>query len=133
MSQINNALPDEGTDGAPYVSIGNSIDATLEETQKKLADLTSTAERMNTIITESKYSRIRQRVRNHSISLVAVFAVTACLLAANLYLIHSVVEMNKNFSDVAFQIEVRQQRILNQIDYLGGVSPLQPGNRLCMP
>lgn len=116
-----------------YVNVSNSIDATLEETQRKLSDLSDTAERMSTIITDSKYSRIRQRVRNHSISLAAVLAVTAALLAANLYLIHSVIEMNENVASVALQIESRQQRILNQIDHISGLVPYPLGHPVCPP
>jgi hypothetical protein len=120
--------PDTG-----YVAVSNSIDATLEETQKKLADLTNTAERMNSIISDSKCARIRQRVRTHSISIIAVFVVTTCLLAANLYLIHSVVQMNENFDNISLQIESRQQRILNQVDHISGLVPYPLGNPVCPP
>lgn len=66
------------------LNIDKELDSTLAETHKKLAALSETATRMNTIITESKFSRSRATPRSKNWFKIAVGALVVSLLSINI-------------------------------------------------
>lgn len=97
------------------LDIDREIDNTLAETQRKIAALSETATRMNTIITESKFSRARTKPRSKLWlrALVGIFAVS--MVALNIAMAVYISRINDEYKNHVVMTTAQQRYFMNQI------------------
>ena len=97
------------------LDIDKEIDNTLAETHKKLAALSETATRMNSIITESKFSRTRTKPRSKSWVKIALGVLVVSLITINITMAIYISRINDEYKNHVIMSSSQQQYFIKQI------------------
>lgn len=97
------------------LDIDKEIDNTLAETHKKLAALSETATRMNSIITESKISRTRTKPRSKSWVKIALGVLVVSLIIINITMAIYISRINDEYKNHIVMSTAQQQYFIKQI------------------